>query len=221
MLSVDLGNDIFMAYGTPILRHKLQNSNPICEGLKQILLDKERMHPEFRTGKRVRSNQGGWRSKEDLLKWPGLEISLLKDEIHKAIATIMKLAVGNDTARQVELDLASVAWANINRDGDYNVFHVHPGNHWSGVFYVSVGDPDPAYSQNGYFEFYDPRGAAMMNPIPDFPFGYTMPIEPEQGIIMVFPSWMNHAVHPFRGAGERISISFNTVIKSINYLSQE
>jgi hypothetical protein len=25
----------------------------------------------------------------------------------------------------------------------------------------------------------------------------------------VFPSWLNHLVHPFRGGGERISIAFN------------
>ena len=32
---------------------------------------------------------------------------------------------------------------------------------------------------------------------------------PEEGTMIVFPSWLHHAVHPFRGDGERRSVSFN------------
>jgi hypothetical protein len=34
-------------------------------GLKRTLLVKEKAHPEFRSGGRYRSNQGGWRSEPD------------------------------------------------------------------------------------------------------------------------------------------------------------
>ena len=190
---IDLGNDVFSSYGTPILRHKLQNVAPICDGLKRIILATERAHPEFRTGGRIRSNQGGWRSNPDLLDWPGPEISLLRDAIADAVTTIMQLAVGNDPARRIRPELSSAAWANVNRDGDYNVLHAHPGNHWSGVFYVSTGRPTPDIQLNGCFEFYDPRSAAMMSTIPGFPFGNTLLIEPEEGFIMVFPSWLQHS----------------------------
>ena len=37
-------------------------------------------------------------------------------------------------------------------------------------------------------------------------------IEPIPGAMVVFPSWLNHQVHPFRGAGARISIAFNVQI---------
>ena len=30
-------------------------------------------------------------------------------------------------------------WANINRKGEGNAFHSHPGAFWSGVYYVDDG----------------------------------------------------------------------------------
>ena len=60
---------------------------------------------------------------------------------------------------------------------------MHPGSHWSGVFYVSTGEPQPDIALNGWFEFYDPRKAATMSPIPGLPYGFTRRIEPEEGIL--------------------------------------
>ena len=37
-------------------------------------------------------------------------------------------------------------WANINRPGDYNMLHVHPGNHWSVVYYVATGRLNPGHA---------------------------------------------------------------------------
>ncbi len=34
------------------------------------------------------------------------------------------------------------AWANVNRPGDFNKMHTHPGATWSGVYYVDPGDAD-------------------------------------------------------------------------------
>lgn len=84
-INIDLSNNIFLSYGTPILRQKLANAGPLCGGLKRIVLAQEAAHPEFRTGGRVRSNQSGWRSKPDLLSWPGTEIGLLQDAIVKGL----------------------------------------------------------------------------------------------------------------------------------------
>jgi len=32
---------------------------------------------------------------------------------------------------------------------------------------------------------------------------------PRAGVLALFPSWLVHAVRPYTGAGERISIAFN------------
>jgi hypothetical protein len=38
-------------------------------------------------------------------------------------------------------------------------------------------------------------------------------VEPMPGLMVMFPSWLKHMVHPFQGLGERISISFNVTVQ--------
>jgi len=38
-------------------------------------------------------------------------------------------------------------------------------------------------------------------------------IDPVPGLMVFFPSWLKHIVHPYRGTGERISISYNVTIR--------
>jgi hypothetical protein len=33
--------------------------------------------------------------------------------------------------------------------------------------------------------------------------------------MLLFPSWLQHTVHPFAGDGERISIAFNVLIDAL------
>lgn len=213
---INLGNDVYLTYGTPVLKHMVADAAALNTELKRIVLAREQAHPEFRLTGRNKSAQGGWQSAADLLSWPAPEIATLQGEIETAITKIMQLVVANDPDRRIEPELSLVAWANINRDGDYNILHGHAGNHWSGTYYVSAGDPDPDINLNGYFEFYDPRNATTMGPVPGFNFGYTMPVEPIEGMMIVFPSWHLHSVHPFRGRGDRISIAFNAVVTKLD-----
>jgi hypothetical protein len=34
-------------------------------------------------------------------------------------------------------------------------------------------------------------------------------IRPQPGLMVVFPAWIEHWVHPFQGEGQRISIAIN------------
>jgi hypothetical protein len=45
-----------------------------------------------------------------------------------------------------------------------------------------------------------PGGAAM---------GASEMIQPVAGTVMMFPSWVSHAVRPYTGSGTRISIAIN------------
>lgn len=213
MFGINLGNDVYLTYATPVLKQLVPDAASLNAGLKRILLAKEQAHPEFRSGGRNRSNQGGWRSEPDLLEWPEPEIATLRAEFEGAVTKIMGLVVAEQSGPMIEPEISMVAWANINRDGDYNIMHSHAGQHWSGTYYVSIGEPDPDIQLNGYFEFYDPRHSAVMAPVPGFNFGHPLPLEPVEGLMVVFPSWLLHSVHPFRGAGERISIAFNAIVK--------
>jgi hypothetical protein len=77
------------------------------------------------------------------------------------------------------------------------------------VYYVATGDPDITMPRNGRLELLDPRAAAGAANIPGDPFGHPVHIAPRAGLLIFFPSWLTHWVHPHSGPRERIAISFN------------
>ncbi|MEM7255876.1 MAG: TIGR02466 family protein [Pseudomonadota bacterium] len=111
------------------------------------------------------------------------------------------------------------SWPNINRFGDYHDLHNHPHSYLSGTYYVSI----PVASDNlpgrddrrpGAISFYDPRPQANMNAVagdPQIEAEYT--VQPTDGMLLLWPSFLHHFVHPNLSQQPRISISFNVVLK--------
>jgi uncharacterized protein (TIGR02466 family) len=110
-------------------------------------------------------------------------------------------------------------WANINRFGDYHDTHNHPRSYLSGTYYVKMPKKtEKLKSRNdlrpGCITFYDPRPGVNMNAIKDDPYvdpEYT--VRPEPGMLLLWPGFINHFVHPNLSRSTRISISFNVVLK--------
>jgi uncharacterized protein (TIGR02466 family) len=116
-------------------------------------------------------------------------------------------------------------WANINRFGDYHDPHNHPHAYLSGTYYVSVPDDigrthSRADLRPGCLTLYDPRGAVNMAAIKDDPYiepEYT--VSPEPGLILLWPAFLSHFVHPNLSEQPRISVSFNVMLEwSDDYL---
>ena len=69
----------------------------------------------------------------------------------------------------------------------------------------------------GEFEVQDPRGVAPVMYAPLLTFagpngpslGASELIRPVAGMMVLFPSWLQHAVRPYQGDAVRISIAFN------------
>jgi uncharacterized protein (TIGR02466 family) len=109
-------------------------------------------------------------------------------------------------------------WANVNRSGDANEFHSHPGAYWSGVYYVDDAGIAADPSLGGELEFLDPRGSVPLMNAPHLRIsgslsaGATERVTPEAGKMMIFPAWLMHQVRPYRGNAQRISIAFNLAV---------
>jgi uncharacterized protein (TIGR02466 family) len=109
------------------------------------------------------------------------------------------------------------SWANVNRHGNGNQFHTHPGAVWSATYYVDDGGVGADPSLGGEFEVQDPRGVAPIMYAPHLTFpgpdgaalGEAQRLSPRSGMFVVFPSWLSHGVRPYRGTRERISIAIN------------
>ena len=48
--------------------------------------------------------------------------------------------------------------------------------------------------------FAGPEGASL---------GASQTVIPRAGMMILFPSWLQHGVRPYRGRGQRISVAFN------------
>src|SRR5579871_137042 len=148
------------------------------------------------------------------LQTPSRSVVQLKTEIDRSMQQInampQVLERRNEPAKRVTYQ--AYGWANVNRSGDYNMLHSHPGCDWSVVYYVATGNPSDDNPMSGRIELRDPRPAAVFAKMPGFNSGQPMLIKPQAGMMLAFPAWIEHQVHPFAGEGNRISIAVNVTL---------
>ena len=117
------------------------------------------------------------------------------------------------------IDWTLQGWANVNRTGDYHDPHNHPHAYLSGTYYVRVpaGRATPANRNDvrpGCISFYDPRGVANMTAIRRDPqVEPELTVQPQPGLLLMWPAFLLHYVHPNLSEQPRISISFNLLLK--------
>jgi hypothetical protein len=47
---------------------------------------------------------------------------------------------------------------------------------------------------------------------PGDPYGEPFRVGPQAGLLVIFPSWLYHWVHPYAGETPRVAISFNAAV---------
>ncbi len=187
-----------IAYPTYLLTHQWEDYEELNDELCSIILEKEKTTQGI-----TKSNSGGYHSEYDLLKWKGEAIQKFTNMITFVAEEELKLA---DINKQVNLSIT--AWANVMRSGNYHVVHKHPNNTWSGSYYVRSGNADKSIKNNGLLELVDPRTGNNMIIHNDMP-SQQYQIPPKEGLMCMFPSYLDHFVHTYIGTEERISIAFN------------
>lgn len=138
-------------------------------------------------------------------QWLGGET---EDETLRTLVPIIMNAAG-DYARVVlnrassKVDIEAL-WVVCQREGDFATIHSHlmPGeikqDKYSGMFYLCT----PSQIRPDNF----PSGCLHF--VVDGVVVYCPPIE---GSLVLWPSGFLHGVHPFRGPGDRVGVSFNVI----------
>ncbi len=197
-------NNISIMFATPVLTSVIAGHEQLNPALKaQILAAIGSDH-----GVHV-SNRGGWQSSADLWGWNTPEMVAYRHAVHDALLRMAALSTEEPDLSKVDIQYVAGAWANVNRHGAYNDIHVHPDCTWSCVYYVDCGEPEEGWERNGQFELHDPRTLAKSSKLGGYGFARNYLIDPTPGKLIMFPSWMEHSVHPFYGTGDRISIAAN------------
>lgn len=204
-----------MVFATPLVTYPWPDSEQLNQELAAVILANEKQ-----SGGIVKSNVGGWHSEMGLFSWDAPCIKTLQNRVHKAAVEFTRRMIVRPKASfraRYRID----GWANVVRSGDYHSPHNHPNNLWSGVYYVTVGEADSGRPRNGQLEPLDPRFGCNMVGIPDSLFEVRYSIAPKAGLMVLFPSWLVHHVHPFIGKGERISIAFNILATSFKFVEED
>lgn len=155
---------------------------------KNIIQEYRQEHPSVQ-----KSNRGGWQSQ---LFSSDESIS---NVVRSAVETYKRGTRLEELCLDLELDNY---WFNVNPPGTYNSLHIHPGSVLSGVFWVSCPE------NCGRLIVRHPNEMVNYYLGPD-----ELSIDPQEGLLVLFPSYLPHLVEPNQGSEDRISISFNLNIK--------
>jgi len=181
----------------PTLVWKMQLSpdtyEPINDKIKAKLEELARHTPGLSTRGKLQTDQ-------TLHQLP--EFEDLREIIHMASASVLDfLKIVYDS-----LEITG-CWANISPPGDGHKPHTHPNNYLSGVYYVQTQKGADTIS------FDDPRPqtnviAPLTSEITDENAGQ-IHVTTRNGLLVLFPSWLQHQVPANRSNSARISIAFN------------
>ncbi len=165
-----------------------------------------------------RSNIGGWQSDIDLLQWGGNAAAWLAKLCTNASQSITATPDGDPATVKWQPEM----WVNVNRPGDSNQSHWHPGSFLSFVYYVDDGyglSSDRALG--GELVFVDPRMPFLRMRTPDLRCAdnagnvaeHETWVRPFSGLLIGFPSFLGHSVRPYRGTATRTSIAINMIAR--------
>ena len=193
--------EVTPAFPTLIGRFCIPDADAMNRDLRALIIAEEAQYPS--TGQ---SNIGGWHSHPDFLIRRDSAVSALAGWLTWALRQMIDAAAGTDTFSS---PLSAFGWATICRTGAYHAPHSHPDSAWSGVYYVDPGTDSRDQPLSGVLEFLDPRAGAEAVTGPGDPYGAPFRIRPQAGLLVLFPSWLYHWVHPYTGQTPRIAVSFN------------
>jgi uncharacterized protein (TIGR02466 family) len=189
-------------FASPLLSHIWPDAGELNPLLRASILAEASAKPG-----QTLTNVGGWHSPPGQLEFCGRAgerlIGHMGDMVEEATARLYA-----EFSRPVQpVNWVLSAWANVNRRGDFNQMHTHPGASWSGVYYVDSGEVVPE-AEGTAIRLSDPNPARTNIFFPELSAS-AVTFRPEPGLMILFPSYVPHAVPPHRGDGRRISIAFN------------
>lgn len=189
-------------FTTPVFVLELPDVADATAELATRLTAEAASHPGIQ-----RSNVGGWHSVPDL--------TLRRDAcyqtvIGRIVGAVRDAGAALTTAPRAPVRYGAQAWAMVMRPGDSVMVHDHADAHWSTAYYVDAGDAPPD-GLAGALAFVDPRRSGRA--LPGLDAGATFHVRPRTGMLVIFPGWLQHYVHPYRGTRPRIAISCNVAVE--------
>lgn len=193
---------------TTFLRRTLENTDGANKALLSLILEREANREDMTVDY----------SSENLFSKSTPATDWLKQCIDKTVADYFR-----NMSVQYDIKWSVQGWANINRHGDYHTLHNHPHSYLSGTYYIKVPDVQGGSRSDlnpGAISFFDPRPQANTTAIMgDGQIDPEFRIQPVPGLMLLWPSFLHHMVHPNLSEDLRVSVSYNVLLKdTLQYL---
>ena len=191
-------SDLNLIFPTPVWTSIVPNFKQINEKMLNYIKSLQSSNP---IGKN-KSNLNGWHS----------ENFNLEDEEPKFFANSISSIINesfNDMSWDLQKNKSKITamWSIINPKNASNLRHIHPNNSISSAYYVKASE------NSGDIVFYDPRSANTIKaPVVSNSNklnSNTFTVQPKEGLLVLFPSYLHHSVNRNDSEEERIVISFN------------
>ena len=106
------------------------------------------------------------------------------------------------------------SWYHITKTNGMHEPHIHPSCSWCGIYYLKSGNDDSGHTvfENPTKSTYIDRGNLFLNNMS------TTRIKPQDGMLVLFPSYLSHYQALYKGTEDRIVVAFNA---SVNKLGEE
>lgn len=188
-------------FPTPVWASNINNYKDVNEEIYNYILELKKNNPKGIK----KSNFKGWHSENF-----NLQDSAVKNFVQMILTNINESIKDMNWNMDKQLVKIQSMWAIINEKGAFNERHHHGNSTLSCAYYVR------APQDCGQILFYDPRPA----PVFFHPYSENSntlnasvnSITPNEGTLVIFPSYLEHSVNPNLSEDERIVISFNIII---------
>lgn len=198
-------------WSTPLIEAKNPDHSRIKEPLVRYCKEiAERAKEPIESGVTPRRKANLYESRFDFFSRPLPEIQTLRQFCGQALSrTILKLhqQAAGKSLPGVAVDMYE-SWIHVTREAGYHEIHNHPNCSWCGIYYLEPAEctVEPPNGINRFFSpidiMYEDTGTQCY---PQKPVSIT----PEEGKLLMFPSYVKHLAVPYRGTRERVIVSFN------------
>ena len=191
-------SELHLTFPTPIWTSIIPNYKDVNDKMFKYIKSLQSQNPDGI----VKSNVLGWHS-------PSFQLNKEEPRFFiNSIATSLD-KVFRDMAWNLKDQKTKITsmWAVINKQNASNARHIHSNNYISSAYYVK------APPKCGNIIFYDPRSVTSFRypkiTNPNQLNSTVFSVQPKEGLLVLFPSYLYHSVDMNQTDEERIVISFN------------
>jgi len=167
-------------------------------GLENIIRDEIENNPNAHSPEHIYQSYPYLHEKES--------VALFVNSIRENVRTVSEQVY--QYKPDYEIDITAM-WANVQKPGKSFKRHVHRNNIFAGVFYANGGKDLPPIQ---FFNSLQPQFAPATVKSNSFNSGIWTE-DCQKDTLLIFPAWLNHQVGNNKSDRDRLSISFNVMLR--------